>query len=147
MGVELNLLTEPQHDLDELKAAIALHKQHRTLIHNGDFQRLDTPDTLNIVGVVAADKSEALWSVAYLAGHAATLPGRLYPTGLDADASYRVRLVWPIDWRPMTASSVIDAIDLLGDGAIVSGDALTTAGMQLPLTVPQTVLIFYFHAV
>jgi alpha-galactosidase len=145
MGLELNLLTEAQRDLDQLKAAIALHKQHRTLIHNGDFQRLDTPDYLNIVGVVAADQAQALWSVAFLKGHDATLPDRFYPTGLDAKRTYRIRLIWPQDWRSLSGPSVVDALDLLGDGAIISGDALMTVGVQLPLTIPQTVLLFHFE--
>jgi alpha-galactosidase len=96
MGVELNLLTEPQRDLDQLKSAITLHKEHRALIHHGDFQRLDTPDYLNIVGVTAADRTEALWSVATLKGHAATVPDKFYPVALDSDRTYCVRLVWPL---------------------------------------------------
>ncbi len=146
MGLELNLLTEPQRDLDQLKAAITLHKQYRALIHTGDFQRLDAPDYLNIIGVVAADQSQALWSVAFMTGHDATLPDRFYPTGLAADMNYRVRLVWPQDWRAVSGPSVVDALDLLGDGALLSGDALMSFGMQLPLTIPQTVLLFHLEA-
>ncbi len=129
MGLELNLLTEPQRDLDELAKAIALYKQHRALIHHGDFQRLDTTDDLNIVGVVAADRSEALWSVAFLTGHDATLPQRFYPTGLCAAKNYEVRTIWP------------------GESSFsASGEALMTVGMQLPLTMPQTVLLFHLEA-
>jgi alpha-galactosidase len=146
MGLELNLLTEPQADLDHLKLAIALHKHHRALIHNGDFHRLDAPDYLNIVGVVAADQREALWSIAYMKGHAATLPDRFHPTGLDADARYRVQLIWPKGWRSVSGPSVVDALDLLDEGAVVSGDALMTFGMQLPLALPETVLLFHLEA-
>ena len=147
MGLELNLLTEPLGDLDQLKAAIAVHKQHRALIHNGDFQRLDTPDYLNIIGVVAADQRAAIWSVAFLAGHAATLPDRLRPTGLDPKARYQIKIIWPTDWRSISGPSVVDALDLTGKGVEVSGEALMTAGMQLPLTIPQTVLIFHLQGV
>ena len=143
MGVELNLLTEPARDLDQLKAAIAVHKAHRALIHNGDFQRLDTPDYLNVVGVVSADKQEALWSVAFLKGHPATLPDRLYPVGLNLDGRYRIRLIWPTDWHSVSGSSVVDALDPKGKGTVISGGALMTVGMQLPLTGPQTVLIIH----
>lgn len=146
MGVELNLLTEAQSDLDELKAAIALHKRHRALIHNGDFQRLDTPDYLNIVGVVATDKSEALWSIAFMTGHNATLPDRFYPVGLDASKAYRIRLVWPQKWQSISSPSVADALDLTGGGSVISGEALMTVGMQLPLTTPESVLLFHFQA-
>jgi alpha-galactosidase len=146
MGLELNLLTEPQRDLDQLSAAIALHKEHRALIHNGDFCRHDTPDYLNIVGVVAANRSEALWSVAFTKGHDATLPDRFYLTGLDGDVHYRVRLIWPQAWQSISSPSVVDALDLTGAGALVSGDALMNFGMQLPLTMPETVLIFHLKS-
>jgi alpha-galactosidase len=146
MGLELNLLTEPQADLDQLKAAIAVHKEHRALIHHGDFQRLDTPDYLNIVGAVAADQREAIWSVAFLAGHAETLPDRFTPTGLHPETRYRTKIIWPTDWRSISGPSVIDALDLMGKGVEISGEALMTAGMQLPLTIPQTALILHLQA-
>ncbi len=145
MGLELNLLTEPAADLAQLAAAIALHKQHRALIHNGDFHRIDAPDDLNIVGAVAADQCEALYSVTFVKGHANTLPDRLHVAGLDPTARYCVRLVWPPDWRSKSSLSVVEALDLLGEGALLWGDALMTVGMQLPLTVPETVLLFYFE--
>lgn len=129
MGLELNLLAEPQADLDELAKAIALYKRHRALLHNGAFQRLDTADYLNIVGVVAADQSEALWSVAFLTGHDAALPDRFYPVGLSSTKNYAVRTIWP------RTSSVV-----------ASGAALMTVGMQLPLGMPQTVLLFHLKA-
>ena len=81
-----------------------------------------------------------------MTGHDATLPDRFYPTGLAADMIYRVRLVWPQDWRAVSGPSVVDALDLLGDGALLSGDALMTVGMQLPLTLPQTVLLLHLQA-
>eukprot|EP00903_Cladosiphon_okamuranus_P002613 g2611.t1 len=62
MGMELNLLEEAPANLEVLKAGLALHKQHRDLIHSGDFHRLDTPDHVNAIGVVAKDRSEALFS-------------------------------------------------------------------------------------
>jgi alpha-galactosidase len=146
MGLELNLLTEPDADLTQLKAAIVLYKEHRALIHNGDFQRLDTPDYLNVVGVVAPDKTEAVWSVAFMKGHDATLPDHVYPTGLNENARYRVRLIWPQGWRSLSSPSIVEALDLLEDGAVLSGEALMTAGMQLPLAMPETVLLFQFKA-
>ncbi len=146
MGVELNLLNEPAHDLDTLKAAIAIHKRHRALIHDGAFHRLDTPDYLNIVGAVSANQREAIWSVAYMTGHPAILPDRLIPTGLDPAAHYQVKIIWPEAWRSVSSPSVVDALDLCGEGAVVSGDALMMVGMQLPLAMPETVLLFHFAA-
>ncbi len=143
MGAELNLLTEPQADLDELTSAITLYKTHRELLHSGDMYRLDTPAYLNAFGMIAADKSEALFSVAFLTGHDRTLPVRLAFDGLNPMAQYRIKLVWPLQWKPVISPCIIDAMDLNGDGSVFSGEALIIAGMQLPLSVPETVLLFH----
>jgi alpha-galactosidase len=147
MGLELNLLSEDEGDLRELEAAIALHKAHRALIHNGDLYRLDSPDYLSVMGVVAGDRSEALYSVAFLTGHAATLPDRLYVQGLHPAARYRVQLVWPENWASRSSPSVVDALDLTANGTVIAGDALMQFGMQLPLAPPESVLLFHYEAV
>ena len=146
MGIELNLLTEPEADLAELKAAIALHKQHRALIHSGAQQRLDTPDYLVAMGVVARDRSEALFSVAWVDGHTRTLPDRVHFTGLDPARHYRLRRVWPSGWRSVSSPSIIETLDLDGAGTLLSGEALMTAGLQMPLSQGETVLIFHLAA-
>jgi alpha-galactosidase len=143
MGAELNLLTERDADLEKLKAAISLYKAHRGLLHSGDHYRLDTPSYLNAFGVVAADKSNALFSVAYLTGHQATLPTQLAFDGLETSARYHIKLVWPEQWRPVISPCVIDAMKLNAGGSIFSGEALMTIGMQLPLSFPETVLLFH----
>jgi alpha-galactosidase len=143
MGLELNLLTEPEAELAELKEAIALHKQHRDLLHSGNFLRLDTADYLNAVGIVSVDQSEAIFSVAFVTGHWQIYPERLYFTGLSSDRQYRLRLIWPNGWVSKSSPSIIDALDLCGNGTLFNGDALMSAGLQLPLIVPETVLIFH----
>jgi alpha-galactosidase len=145
MGIEINLLSEPENELAELKAAIALHKVHRALLHQGDLYRLDLPDYLNGVGVVASDQREALFSIAFVKGHAAILPCRFLPAGLDPDAWYRLRLIWPQGWRSRSAPSVVNALDVTGEGAVLSGDALMNFGVQLPLSLPETVLLFHLQ--
>ena len=132
MGLELNLLTEAADDLDELARAIALYKTHRALLHSGDFYRLDTPDYLNVVGVVAVDKSEALYSVAMLSGHRSTVPGKVYFAGLNPQRRYSVTRIWPTEWRAKPRN-VIEA----------AGDALAKAGLQLPLIDPETIILFH----
>ncbi len=146
MGMELNVLTEPAADLAELQTAITLYKAHRHLIHTGDLQRLDTPDYLMAMGVVAADKGEALFSIALVTGHKRTLPDRVYLTGLDPAMRYRLRLVWPQVSPSRSSPSIIEALDLTGRGKLLSGDALMKAGLQLPLTLPETVLLFHLAA-
>jgi alpha-galactosidase len=147
MGMELNLLDEDARDLETLKQGLALHKQHRSLIHSGDFHRLDTPDYVNAIGVVAADKTEALYSWCNLRGHSTTLPGRMRVAGLDPARQYRTRIVWPSEARSVSKPSVIDALDLAGSGAVLSGEALMKMGLQVPLLQPETGLIYRFEAI
>ena len=146
MGIELNLLTEPDRQLEQLKRAVAIYKTHRELLHTGDFHRLETPDYLNVVGVVSADRREALYSVAFLKGHASSLPDRVHLPGLDGARRYRVRVVWPTTWRSIMKPSVVETMDLAGAGHGVSGAALERIGLQLPLTLPETVLLFHLTA-
>ncbi len=147
MGAELNLLTEPEADLQQLKSAIALYKDHRALLHAGDHYRLDTPAYLNAFGVVAIDKSEALFSLAYLTGHHTTLPAQLAFDGLDPLAHYRIRLIWPQAWKPVISPCILEAMELDTGGSVYSGEALTHVGMQLPLSLPETVLLFHLTRV
>jgi alpha-galactosidase len=147
MGLELNVLTEQQSDLDELKAAIALHKKHRALLHDGELYRLDTAPQHPASGVVARDKAEALFSFAYMAGDPHILPGRLRFAGLDATRDYRLTLIWPEAWQAVKAPSLVEKLDLTGDGAVFSGAALMQAGMQLPHAQPETCLLFYLVAI
>lgn len=147
MGMELNLLEEDPQGLEVLKAGIALHKKHRALLHSGDYHRLDTPPHVNAVGVVSKDRNEALFSWCNLTGHRETLPGRFYVPGLDLAKSYRTKIVWPNPIKSISHPSVLDALDLSGDGALLPGEALAQVGLQTPLLHPQTCLIYHFQAV
>lgn len=144
MGMELNLLEASAAELEILKAGLALHKKHRALIHGGNFHRLDTPNHVNAIGVVARDQSEALFSWCNLTGHQHTLPGRMYVPGLDPAKRYRAQIVWPKRLRSVSHPSVLSALDLTGEGAILPGEALANAGLQIPLLHPETCLIFHF---
>ena len=146
MGMELNLLEEPEAKLAVLKAGLALHKRHRDLIHHGLLHRVDTPAHVNAVGVVAPDQSEALFSWCNLTGHLETLPGRFYPPGLDPERRYQTRIVWPSPAKSISQPSVLEALDLNGAGAALSGEVLAQAGLQVPLLHPETCLIYHFKA-
>jgi alpha-galactosidase len=143
MGLELNLLTENESDLTKLKEAIALHKQHRALLHEGELYRLDSPAHLMASGVVARDQSEALFSVAYLTSEKKVLPDRLRFAGLDPDIRYRICLIWPTNWSANKGPSAIEKLGINQEGAIFSGDALMSVGLQLPAAYPETALLFH----
>lgn len=133
MGLEMDLRELTDAEAAELAAAIALHKQHRALIHRGNRVRIDTPPERDAFGIVAADQSEALFSYALLEGHPATLPGRLRFEGLDPAKRYRMIQSWPA-----AAASA---------GREVMGDALMKSGIELPLLWPQSVVIWHLSAI
>ena len=147
MGLELNLLTERAADLDMLKNAIDLHKKHRALLHHGDLYRVDSAPELIASGVVARDKSEALYALAYVASDTQVLPGRLKFDGLDPERQYRLQLIWPTNWQAVKGPSAIETLNLTGAGAIFSGAALMQHGLQLPHAFPETCLLFYVAAI
>ncbi|NNE42339.1 MAG: alpha-galactosidase [Marinicaulis sp.] len=147
MGLELNLFEESDEDLEILRHAVELHKKHRDLIHAGDFVRLDASDYLNTVGVVAGDRQEALISCAKTGGHNMILPGRIRLTGLDENKRYRVRIIWPTTSFSVTSPSIVEAVDLLGDGREFSGEALLVHGFQLPLMYPESCIVLHLAAV
>ncbi|MEL6566920.1 MAG: alpha-galactosidase [Pseudomonadota bacterium] len=147
MGMELDLLEEPEAGLNTLKAGIALHKRHRDLLHSGLFYRIDTPAHVNAVGVVCERQDEALFSWCNLAGHRETAPGRFHVPGLDGARRYRTRIVWPSPVRSVSSPSVIEALDLNGEGSVLPGEALAHVGLQVPLLHPETCLIYHFEAV
>ena len=140
MGIEANLLTMEESEKTELKAALGLHKQHRELIHSGDLVRLESGDSENSFGVISTDQDEALFSYALLDSHRNSAPGRLCFSGLDPAAQYEINIVWPL--QPTSIStSILDVIN----GAVISADALTNFGVQLPIMLPQSLLIFHLQ--
>ena len=146
MGLELNLLTERQSDLDVLTSAIALHKKHRALLHDGDLYRLDTAPQIIASAVVTRDQSEGIYSVAYVASDPKVLPGHLKFDGLNPERHYRLKLIWPVDWQPIKGPSAIETLDLMVEGAVFSVSALINSGLQLPHAHPETCLLFYVVA-
>jgi alpha-galactosidase len=133
MGLEMDLRELTDAEAAELAAAIALHKQHRTLIHTGNRVRIDTAPERDAFGIVAADRSEALFSYALLEGHPATLPGRLRFDGLDHAKCYRMSRLWP-------AGDAADAREVMGD-------VLMRAGLELPLLWPQSLMVWHLQAI
>ncbi len=147
MGMELNLLEERQEDLAILKKSIALHKQHRNLLHTGQFFRQDGPESHNIIGVVSRDKTEAIYSCTKLTHHSTTLPGLCKFTGLNSDQRYRIKIIWPLSEISPTAPSILESAKLLDSGSVFSGEALMRHGIQLPLMMPESNLIYYLEAI
>jgi alpha-galactosidase len=90
-GIEWDITTCTEQELQTLQAWAALYKELRGLLHSGDVVRADHPDDGTwLHGVVAPDRAEAVFCYLRLATSPDGLPARLRLPGLDPAAVYRV---------------------------------------------------------
>jgi alpha-galactosidase len=150
MGMEMDLRELTDEETFELKAMVELYKKHRQLVHSGDLFRLELPEYMHGLGIVAKDKSEALFSYSLIACSSASLPDQFHFAGLEKQAVYQLDIIWPIksgDHWPK--ASIFNFKTYLPDvdGKQFSGEVLMQLGMQLPLLTPQSSLIFHLTKV
>ncbi|WP_249777225.1 alpha-galactosidase [Arthrobacter sp. C9C5] len=121
----------------ELAHAIALYKEHRSLLHTGRMVRADEPDpALRLHGVVAHDGSEALYALVSTATSFAEVPGRVCLPGLQPGSRYRVEAVYP---DPDDSHAFIQTTPppWLGTGIEASGQFLAMSGLPMPVLNPE----------
>lgn len=159
LGIEWDLAEASEAELAALAEWIAFYRERRDLLHGGELVRMDDVDpTLWISGVVAPDRSRALFSLAYLGRSDAAPLGRVTLRGLDPERRYRVRPLALGDpaggyrvppWFAGTEEGVPVATDgvtplsrpLRGEaeGIVLSGRMLAVAGIAAPLSYPDRV--------
>ena len=141
MGVEANLLDMTASDREQLACAIALYKQHRGLLHEGDLYRLDRPAHENTIAVVAKDKRHALVSHTQLETNVQTQAAPLLLVGLEPDLTYRVAPIWP---AKLDSAAAQPAQAMTGYEALpaISGEMLMKIGLRPPILHPQSGVVF-----
>jgi len=138
-GIEWDLTEATERENADLAEWIAFHKRHRSLLHTGDLVRADSADPSHqLYGAVSADRSEALMFLAFLTRPGEAPHGRILVPGLDPDRRYRV--------APVTVGSAdpgVVAPRWYGDGSgtVLSGRALAVAGLQVPGSYPERVVV------
>jgi len=137
MGIEMDPRELNDHEYNALKAAIALHKEHREFIHSADLYRLDSDDLSINFGLIDEQKTKALFAYNSVRETPRTAPNKLRFVGLDADAQYTLNLVWPVKFEEYRPSSIAAV-----NGQTFTGEALMQFGLQMPISFPQTSLIF-----
>ncbi|MET7880518.1 alpha-galactosidase [Micromonospora profundi] len=138
-GIEWDIASISAADQTELAAWVALHKRLRPLLHTGRVVRVDHPDpAVWAHGVVAHDKTRAVYAVARLATSVAQIPGAVRLPGLDPARRYLVR---PVPDVPAPATINLRPPAWLGAGATLSGAALARIGVQLPALHPEQSLV------
>jgi alpha-galactosidase len=140
-GIEWNVLDASESDRIALTEIVAIHKQHRTLLHTGVVRRFDHPNPVVIAhGVIAQDRSEALVSFGLIAASESLVIEPFRITGLDPDGMYRVSVV------PLAGGITGPARrqpDWMGAGVELPGRVLATLGLQVPAIDPEQALILH----
>ncbi|WP_431246538.1 alpha-galactosidase [Leifsonia xyli] len=144
-GIEWDLARATERDLADLAEWVAFHIRHRDLLHSGDVVRADEIDpAFQLYGTVAADRAEALFFLAFLGRPNESPHGRFTLPGLAPDTLYRVAPVVVGTPDPDRADSLWYGD---GTGTVLSGRALTAAGLQLPRSLPERVIVLKVTAV
>lgn len=138
MGVEANPAEMGDADRDCLAAHIALYKKWRSILHGGDYVRLDHPDD-GIFAHMVTGEDVAIGMAAQTGFGAGFNAAPVRLKGLDPDARYLVRL--PKPW-PKKASQYLPNAPRWEDGLHLTGQALMQQGLALPLTHPETAWLF-----
>ena len=134
MGVEADPARMTDKERECLAAHIALYKQWRGVLHAGALHRLAHPDP-NVTGMMVTHADKALALVAQTAFSPVFDAAPLRLAGLEPEARYRVTL--PEPWAPKARHYLANP-DAWREGLVLSGTALMTQGLALPLTHPET---------
>lgn len=153
LGIEWDLAEASDEELAALAAWISFYKKHRHLVLDGDVVRVDHPDpTVWMHGVVASDRSAAIFSLSGIGRSEVSGTGMIRFPGLADDRSYRMRPViigsgprglrppaWFGEGHETTEGTDFPGIDL-------PGSALTRAGVQAPGLHPEQAVLFTLTA-
>ncbi|GLZ36080.1 alpha-galactosidase [Lentzea sp. NBRC 105346] len=136
-GIEWDISSATAEERAGLVAAIEYYKSVRSLVHNGNVVRVDHPDPAAWVhGVVAPDRSEALFCYAQLTTSVGTKPARVLLPGLDPDRTYTVSFDGPAGYPALTQRETPTWESLR-----LPGSALSEVGLQLPVFNPEQALL------
>lgn len=143
-GIEWDLGSADPEDLERLQAWVALHKQHRDLVHSGVVVHADsTNPAMQLDGVVARDGGEGLYKLSMLEHSLVWPPGRVLLPGLDATTRYEVTLVS----AHLESLPEKDIPPWAHHGVTLSGEALETVGIQAPFLLIDSMAMIHARAV
>ncbi len=130
MGIEADLREFDAKDLAALKAALALHKDLRGLLHGGRRLRQVAPDPGAVAFMVLGERA-ALASLAQLETPRFGVTPNLRLQGLNPELRYAVKLLNPPK-RPAATMKVAPAF-VTGEKIEATGQAIATVGIPMPV--------------
>lgn len=158
-GLEWDLTRASAAELEHVRRWIAEYRELRGLLHSGVVVRVDGSDpAVEVHGVVAEDRSEAVFAHVALAAPRAALPAPVRFPGLDPGREYVVRVL-PIGDPPRVLQPRPPAW-LEGDGwlggsgtllddedLVLPGRVLTEVGLPGALLLPGQAMVLHLGAV
>ena len=155
-GIEWNLTAATAKESVAIAGWIALYKRMRPLLHTGQVVHQDATDpALELHGVVAQDRSAALFAYVALAAPRTAVPAPLRFIGLDPSAQYRVEQLAFSQAGPSDAVAAVRLMQdhppaWLGSGSapiVLGGAVLGEVGLPAPLLVPEEAALFFLTRV
>ena len=138
-GIEWDLRGLDADDRARVAAWVALHKRVRPVLSRGKLVRGDHPDpALLVTGVVSADAAEGWYVVATVDTLVTQSPAAVLLPGLDPSRTYRLTREDPPGDRHVAE---LGESWLEGEGVEVTGAVLSSAGIRLPVTAPESAYV------
>ncbi len=144
LGIEWDLSGLDADQRAEVAAWVRLHQRLRPLLATGRLVHGDHPDPAVLTtGIVAADRTEAWYTVALVDSTVTQGPTPVTLPGLDPERRYRV-----VDRTPAGHQAVgfLGSSWLDGEGHVSSGRALAALGVRLPVQLPETARVLHATA-
>jgi alpha-galactosidase len=138
-GLEWDITTCSDDELEALTRWTALARELRPLLHTGDLVRSESPDgTVLVTGTVDADRSHAAYTIARLVTGRDAVTGSLPLPGLDPSRSYAVRVRAEAGLPAVVQHQGPPWWDLAlaDEGLVVPGSVLVGVGLPVPVVGP-----------
>jgi alpha-galactosidase len=162
LGIEWDLSAATAQELADLREWVNFYKANRRLLMGGELVRVDLPDpSILAYGIVASDRSEAIYSVAVMSQSEVMLPGRLRFPGLDPSQRYRIRPIpvgrppsglnpppwWgaiTTEWEPSGERRALGwgLPEDGGPGVVLTGAALASTGVMAADMHPEHAILY-----
>lgn len=138
-GIEWDLTEATDAELDVITAWATAYRERRDLLHSGRVVRADAADEATLVhGVVAPDRSSALFASVLLAAPEAALPPAVRLPGLDPERTYRVQV---LDFGAETPRIDNSQPTWFTEGVTLRGSVLGEVGLPPLLMAPENAVL------
>ena len=138
MGFEMDPRELTEHEATVLTAVTAWYKSNRDWMHKGTIQRVHSDDPAVLGEMhISQDKDQFALFVAQMEASAQSLPLPVRMVGLDPLVQYKITLVNADQQHGINRAPVA----LTRDSLELSGLALMSIGVQLPISFPATLWV------